>query len=399
MVANKLQVLILGGGYAGLMAAARLARKPGIAVTLVDRKPFFQQRIRWHQVMAGDAIKAGDYRQWLAKAGIDFIQSEVVSLDLERRQAGLSNGFVCQFDQLVYALGSQVSPQRISGAAEHGWMLTSQAQAEQIQSTWRSLSERRAKVALVGGGLTQLESAAELAERYPGLQVQLITHGDPFAPFHPKGGEHLAATLEGLGVQVTAHTEVVHIHRQALTLDDGTDRPFDACLVAPGFDVPDLARQAGLAVNDRGQIQVNHRLTSISHPFVWVAGDSAAFEHYHSQQLRMGCVAAMPMGAQVGENLIAQARGKAPTPFSFGFVFRCISLGRRNGLIQFTDYWDRPTPKIVTGQGAVRIKEWICKMTYYVPKWELSTGLRLYRWPNPTQAQVDAIGQVTGQTQ
>lgn len=54
------KVLILGGGYAGLMAASRLARGGSPAeVTLIDAKPSFVQRIRLHEVLAGGYPKTG----------------------------------------------------------------------------------------------------------------------------------------------------------------------------------------------------------------------------------------------------------------------------------------------------------------------------------------------------
>lgn len=63
------------------------------------------------------------------------------------------------------------------------------------------------------------------------------------------------------------------------------------------------------------------------------------------------------------------------------FTIRCVSLGRRDGLVQFTDWNDAPLPKVWTGRRSVFVKEMICRMTYWVVKNELRTGLRLYRWP------------------
>lgn len=100
-----------------------------------------------------------------------------------------------------------------------------------------------------------------------------------------------------------------------------------------------------------------------------------------AEVIRMGCVSALPMGGWTGENVTRFLRGQEPKPFPFAFMIRCVSLGRHDGLVQFVDWNDAPQPKIWTGRRGVFVKEMICRMTYWVVKNELRTGLKLYRWP------------------
>jgi NADH dehydrogenase FAD-containing subunit len=86
------------------------------------------------------------------------------------------------------------------------------------------------------------------------------------------------------------------------------------------------------------------------------------------------------MGAWTGENVARFVQGREPKPFPFAIVIRCVSLGRRDGLVQFTTWNDVPRPRVWTGHLGVFVKEMICRMTYWVVKNELRTGLRLYRW-------------------
>jgi NADH dehydrogenase FAD-containing subunit len=106
----------------------------------------------------------------------------------------------------------------------------------------------------------------------------------------------------------------------------------------------------------------------------------------------MGCVSAMPLGAHAGENVRRRLRGEELQPFSFGFQIRCISLGRKDGLIQFVDPDDTPRPKVWTRRPAVLTKEFICRMTYGMVRNELRTGLPLYRWPEPGTALLQSKG-------
>jgi hypothetical protein len=83
-------------------------------------------------------------------------------------------------------------------------------------------------------------------------------------------------------------------------------------------------------------------------------------------------------------------RGEAPAPFDFGFAIRCVSLGRKEGLVQFVDPEDAPKAKVWTGGRAVFTKEAICRMTYGVVRNELRFGVRLYRWPGSGRAAVSS---------
>ena len=97
---------------------------------------------------------------------------------------------------------------------------------------------------------------------------------------------------------------------------------------------------------------------------------------------RMGCVSAMPMGAHAGANIAARISAGRLAPFCFGFFIRCVSLGRRDGLVQFVDAQDRPTERVLTGRAAALVKELICRMTLESVRGELRTGLPLVYWPH-----------------
>ena len=117
------KVLILGGGYAGIIAAARVVRRcPGADVTLFDGKPDFVQRIRLHEVLAGRKPTTLRYEPLLARRGVRFVQARVEALDPVRRQvaartvdgARLDLGY----DVAVLALGSTTAA-GVPGVAEH----------------------------------------------------------------------------------------------------------------------------------------------------------------------------------------------------------------------------------------------------------------------------------------
>ena len=386
------KILILGGGYAGLMAASRATRAgSAVQVTLIDARPAFTQRIRLHESLAGRTPKTLDYASLLKRRGARFVQARVESLDPGRQRvvARSVDGARIElaYDTLVLALGS-VTSAAVPGVAENAVRLNDPAAIREAAARIAAGADGRVLVA--GGGLTGIESAAELAERYPYLRVTLATRGRVGDGYSPAGAAHLRRRLVELGVEFVEETAIVSLEAGRASLADGGLIPFDLCVWAGGFEAPPLAREAGLAVDLAGRALVDPALRALGHPEIFVAGDAAVATMPDGQALRMGCVSAMPLGAHAGESLLRRLRGEEPEPFAFGFSIRCISLGRKDGLVQFVELDDTPLPRVWIRRRAAIIKELICRMTYAVPRWELLTGLRLYRWPGPGKPLVQS---------
>ncbi len=380
---NQHKVLILGGGYAGMMAAVRVSRSHA-DVTLIDARPSFFQRIRFHEMLAGGSPKTLDYAPLLARRGVRFVQARAESLEPGRQRVVARDGSGTRvelgYDTLIFALGSTTAPS-VPGAAEHAVRLDDPAAIHEAAARIRSLVDGGGRILIVGGGLTGIETATELAERYSGLRVTLATRGRVGEDYSGAGSAHLRGRLTGSGVSILDDAGIVGLELGRALVADGSAVPFDLCVWTGGFEAPALAREAGLAVDRSGRILVDPALRSTSHPDVFGAGDAAVATFAGGQVLRMGCVSAMPLGAHAGDNVRRLIRGEELRPFEFGFQIRCISLGRKDGLVQLVEPDDTPRPKVWTRRPAVLVKELICRMTYGVVKNELRMGLSLYRWP------------------
>src|SRR5690242_19543464 len=105
-----------------------------------------------------------------------------------------------------------------------------------------------------------------------------------------------------------------------LITDKGATIPFDACLWAGGFSVPDLAREVGLAVNDRGQILIDPFMRSITDPRIHAAGDAAHPVRQPGAPVRMAAGTAVLMGAHAADCLDNILRGKEQQPFGFAYA-------------------------------------------------------------------------------
>ena len=379
---HKFRTVILGGGYAGMMAAARLRHQKQVEVTLVDHQEHFEQRIRLHQVLAGQAVPRLPLATALSRQGIHFVQGRIEKIDPISKSVKMANSKDLPYDFLIYALGSQADTQGVPGLKDHCHFLTNQDQTQTLATELETLVNGKGAsstlIALIGGGLSNIEIATELAERFPGIQIEVFARGNLESTYSQLGSQYLRQRFDELNIRWHENQDVVRVDAKQLTLASGQRHGFDWCLAATGFKANGVALNSEFPVNDRGQILVKGDGSLAKFDTIFVAGDAAA---YPSSHLRMGCVSAMPMGAHAAANVLARSRGKPTKSHQFGFMMRCISLGRKKGLIQFVDTIDQVKEKIWTDRKGGLTKELICKMTYYLPQWELKSGLPFYWWP------------------
>ncbi|MDS1271789.1 FAD-dependent oxidoreductase [Lipingzhangella sp. LS1_29] len=359
------RIVVLGAGYAGLIAAKRIAaqlRAETVDVTLVNADPDFVERIRLHQVAANQQLPRRPLVELLHGTCVQLVVDRVVRLDVEHREVELAAdgaGRTLGYDTLVYALGSVTDTGSVPGAAEHTWSVSGAADAAALR---QRLAEREAQaVAVVGGGLTGIETATELAESYPEHRVMLLDAGRVGGWLSTPAQRHLRRVLDRLDVEVRDETSVSTVNPETLITPDGTEIPADTTVWAAGFRPPEIAREAGLAVTPTGRIQVDATMRSRSHPEVYAVGDAAAVAGPGGAELRMCCAAGSPMAGKAADVIAARLTGRRPGTFWFRFFGQCVSLGRNDGLVQLVRADDTVTGRVLTGRKAARVKEFISR--------------------------------------
>lgn len=379
------QIVILGAGYAGLMAALRLSNRMqrGQAhITLINAHDTFNERIRLHQVASGQQTRTHRIKDLLRGKPVTFLQAMIRDLDPKERLVRAENAdgvHALRYDTLVYALGSMVNRDALQGAHQHAYTLDP-ASAQELRAALPAIAARGGRLAVIGGGLTGIEAAAEFAERFPSLKVMMFTRGRVAAGLSRKGQDYLYATFAALNIEVRENSDVQQI-RAGEVVTAGGITPVDAILWTGGFVANPLARKAGLTVNARGQILVDAMLRSVSHPDIFAAGDAASVAMQDDVSLRMACAVALPLGAHTGENIAALLAGTALQPFSFAYAVQCVSLGRKRGLLQVVNSDDSPQERIVTGWKGAIAKELICQYTTLSLKMERNRWW-LMQWPH-----------------
>ena len=130
-------VVVLGAGYAGLMAAMRLAKKTDsrdVTITLVNATDTFNERVRNHQLISGQRIPERPLPELVAKTRIRFQQGTVRSIDPDRHtvivETGPDQTVDMRYDHLIYALGSRVDVGSTPGVREYAYTLDEHSAAE-----------------------------------------------------------------------------------------------------------------------------------------------------------------------------------------------------------------------------------------------------------------------------
>lgn len=336
---------MIGAGYAGLMCALRLA--PYAHVTLVDPADRFTERVRLHERAAGRPDVTHALGSFLGSTGITHVAARATAIDAEAREVRTDDGRVLPYDRLVHALGSRT---RTTDPGDRDPAYT----VESATELHKRLQDGPGTLTVVGGGLTGIELATELAETHPRRRVTLLTKDAVGPGLSEKGRAHVRMVLATHGVRVEEG-------RTAAGPDDiDTDVVVWAASMTPNTE---LARAAGIATDPAGRVEVDGVLRSVSHPEVYAVGDSAGGHTATAGSLRMGCAAALPGGSQAATAIIAELRGEEPKPLRFSYVIQCLSLGRRDGLVQFVRADDSPRERVLTGRPAAYVKEGIVRST------------------------------------
>jgi NADH:quinone reductase (non-electrogenic) len=346
-------IVVLGAGYSGQAAANLAARTLDAEVTLVNERDVFVERVRMHQLAAGQDLRRTPLTDLLRGSGVRLVVDRVTAIDPAEHTVILATGEPIHYDKLVYALGSHADMAAAPGVAEHAYTVTTAEAAARL----RERVAAGGTVTVVGGGLTGIESASELAESNPDLKVRLLTGDVLGARLSERARRHLHRTFAGLGVEVREEVMVSEVRADGVVLADGEHVPSDFVVWTAGFTVPPLAREAGVAVDEHGRMLVDETMRSVSHPDIYGAGDAAAVHLPSGQELRMACATGMPIAQTAVRAIGARLSGREPKRLRFRYVNQCISLGRRNGLIQFVHGDDSPRESVLTGRVAALYKE------------------------------------------
>ncbi|MGV1007516.1 MAG: NAD(P)/FAD-dependent oxidoreductase [Dermatophilaceae bacterium] len=337
-------VLVVGGGFAGVACAKELA-KHDITVVLLDQNNYHQFQPLLYQVATAQ-IAAYDIARPLHaifrnEESVEVHRAVVTSLDPQRRSVTTSQGVTHTGDVLVVAAGAQPNFFGTAGAAEHAFPMYSLDDAERLRShilaVLESAYERPELIdkgamtfVIVGGGATGVESAGALAEVLAGVlperyhrlasstQVHIVDLGQALlAPFSERAHAYAAKRMEHDGVVLHLGVGVREVEAGRVALTDGTDIQTRTVIWAGGEKAAELVGGCGLPQGRGGRVDVEADLTVPGNPKVYVLGDAANITDSTGQLLpQLGSVA-QQSGEWAAHNIVADLTGMRRRPFHY----------------------------------------------------------------------------------
>jgi NADH dehydrogenase FAD-containing subunit len=367
-------VVILGSGYAGLMAALRLARgKQARRIALINASDQFLERVRLQESIVTEVKpRIPSISEFLAGTNIEFFCASVVSLDANRRRVRIASDREIVFDEAIYALGSRVDAESVPGVAEHAYRLEAAEgprSPSALRARLRENGDRRIRVVTVGGAETAVEVAGEIKTAWPNVEMTMISRSRCGDFKGNRVEAAIRAELARLGVNMIDGETVTEVG-PAEIVTGGQSFPFDICVWSGGLRSPSIARDAGIATDPRGRIWVDPNLRSVSHAHIIAVGDAAHPIAPTGAPYRMSAFAAISTGAYAADMILAGAAKRQLDPFSFSTFGQGIAIGR--GGVGFPSYPDdQQRWFILTGGTARKVRN------FFV--WFISYALKLER--------------------
>lgn len=356
------QVVIVGGGFAGLNAAKKLGGKRDVEVTLIDRRNHHLFQPLLYQVATAGlspADIAAPIRSILSGyRNIRVLQGSVNQVQLADQKVITDFGEV-KFDYLLLACGATHSYfgndawessapglKTIENATDiRRRILTAFEEAERIQDP--ELRRKHLTFVVVGGGPTGVELAGAIGEmsRYTlakdfrqidakSTRVFLMEAGPRILAAFPEAlSDRAARDLEKLGVQIWNSSAVTQVDKDGVTV--GNERINSATVIwAAGVEAGVVETDSKIETDRQNRIVVNPDLSVPGHPNIFVAGDQACFRTDDGQVLPGVAPVATQQGRFFAKTVVDDLNGKERAEFRYRDKGIMATIGRNKAVLQ-----------------------------------------------------------------
>ncbi|MBT5266215.1 MAG: FAD-dependent oxidoreductase [Rhodospirillaceae bacterium] len=354
------EILIVGGGFAGLWAALAAAREIAeagaeaeIAVRVVSRDRFLTNRPRLYEA-SSDGYRV-PLEPTLGPVGVALDEAEVTAIDTSAHEVSIQKPdgtkVKLPYDRLIMAAGSIGTLPPIEGLDQHAFSIDDYAAAMALDRHLEALVAKPGSdtFVILGSGFTGIELATELRNRIAATadpeaaeraRVVLVEQADRVAP---ELGDNPRSLIEDAlvqsGVEVRLRETVERVEADNIVLGSGERIASCTLIVTVGPRASPLNEAFGVALDPSGRAPCDDMLRVIGVPDTYMAGD-VAMAHVDDEHVAlMSCQHAITMGKFAGFNAARDLLGLALRPYRQIRYVTCLDLGRGGAV--FTTGWDR----------------------------------------------------------
>ena len=323
-MSNRHKHVIVGGGFSGLRAARLLANNADISVTVINPQLNFEYHGSLYRSANGFSPLETviPYREIFKDTDIDYVQDFMVDLEPSTKVIKLLSGREMSYDSVTLALGYEPEYFGIPGMREFSKTLYSLADALDLRKSLTELAVSSfhkiapARVIVVGGGPTGIETAASIAHLFKlatgdsRVEVRLIeAQPQILSALGTDFAELVMDSLSG-AVTINCGLKVIRASKQSLYIAGDQPLPYDVLIWTAGSSANSYFRQRTdlFEVDRNGRVVVNQNLMA-PHDLMYVIGDSAAVKFSGTAH------AAIQMGEYVAGHLPANLNGHSMTQF------------------------------------------------------------------------------------
>jgi NADH:ubiquinone reductase (H+-translocating) len=348
------KILILGGGYGGLMTAVKLQKTMNYneaEVTVINKHDYHYFTTWLHEPAAGtlDPDKCRvEISTLLDASKVKFLKGTVASINKDQQMVTLESGEQLSYDYLVIGLGSEPETFGIQGLKEHAFSIRSINSVREIRehieyNFARYKMERSPELitfVIGGAGFTGIEFLGELTDRIPELceefdvnpsdvKIYNVEAAPTVLPgFDPELVQYAMDILGKKGVDFRIATPIKECTPEGVIIGEGEEIKSKTVVWTGGVRGNSIIEKSGFETM-RGRVKVDEYLRAPGHDNVFIVGDSAlvintAIDRPYPPTAQI----AIQQGENLGQNLVELMRGGTPKPFVFHLKGTVASLGK-----------------------------------------------------------------------
>ena len=326
---KHVQVVVVGGGFAGTYAAKELARH-GVEVAIIDTNGYQTFQPMLYQAATGITAVSDIEYPLTDIPKVEAIKDTVTSVDLANSNVTLTSGNTIEADYIVVATGATVNFFGTTGAAEFAFPLYTSDDASRIGQRGKELVEsgKNFAVAVIGAGATGVEISGAIIDTlydlYPrtfpdfkreNVTVHIIDRGAaPLAHMSESSQKYATEVLTKADVNLHLGRGVTEVKQDSVTLDDGTVLAADVTIWAGGLSVHLPSIEPAPEVDSHGRVIIDPDLRIAGRTNAYCIGDVSADRKSPLPQL--GSVAKQ-QGIAVAHAIRRQLKGHEPKPFKY----------------------------------------------------------------------------------